>query len=91
MNNSLNLALKQASRNLNVDVKLVEKVYKSYWGFIRDRIESLPLKTMTEEEFSSVDHNFNIPFIGKLYVDYEKIEKYNRQLKFYQDVKAKKD
>ena len=48
------------------------------------------MKTMTREEFDSVDHNFNIPYIGKLYGDYDKVEKLRRQLKYYQDVKAKK-
>ena len=46
---------------------------------------------MSLEELKSIDTNFNIPFIGKLYVDYETIQKYNRQLKFYQNVKCKKN
>ena len=91
MNNSLNLALAQASRKLSVDVRLVEAIYRSYWGFIRNRIEGLSLTTMTEDEFNSVEHNFNIPYIGKLYVDYEKIEKYKRHKNYIQNVKAKEN
>ncbi len=89
MNNSLNLALKKTARKLCVDIKLVENVYKSYWCFIKEHIASLPLREMTEEEFNDTVSNFNLPYIGKLYVDYDKIERYKRQLKFYQDVKSK--
>ena len=91
MNNSLNLALRKASRNLCVDLKQVEAVYKSYWWFVRNHIESLPLREISEEEFASTVTNFNIPYIGKLYTSYDKIQKYKNQLKYYKDVKLKKN
>ena len=91
MNHSLNWALKKTSRELCVDYDTVLMVYRSYWGFIRNTIESLPLKTMTQEEVSNTKTNFNIPYIGKFYVKYDKINKYKRQLKYYQDVKAKEN
>lgn len=91
MNNSLNLALRKTARNLSIDIKLAESVYKSYWCFIKEHISSLPLREMSQEEFDSVVSNFNLPYIGKLYVDYERIERYKRQLKFYQDVKSKEN
>lgn len=91
MNNTLNLALRKAARNLNIDNRIVEQVYKSYWNFIRNHISNLPLRELTKEEFDSTVSNFNLPSIGKLYADYNKIERYRRQLKFYQDVKVKKN
>ena len=91
MNNTLNLALRKAARNLNIDNRIVEQVYKSYWNFIRNYISNLPLRELTKEEFDSTVSNFNLPSIGKLYADYNKIERYRRQLKFYQDVKVKKN
>ena len=91
MNNSLNLALKRTARNLCVDIKLVENVYKSYWCFIKEHIASLPLREMSKEEFDSAVSNFNLPYIGKLYVDYERIERYKRQLNYYQDAKTKEN
>lgn len=91
MNNTLNLALRKAARNLNIDNRIVEQVYKSYWNFIRNHISNLPLRELTKEEFDSTVSNFNLPSIGKLYADYNKIERYRRQLKFYQDVKIKKN
>lgn len=90
-NNVLNLALRQVSRKLSVDIRVVENVYRSYWMFVKDYITHLPLKTMSEEEFNSTVTNFNLPYIGKLYTNYDKVIKYKNQLKFYQDVKAKKN
>ena len=88
--NALNLALKQASRKLSVDARLVESVYRSYWKFVHDYINNIGSVTeLSKEEFDSIDKNFNIPYIGKLYMDYDKLQKYKRRLKNYQDVKAK--
>lgn len=91
MNSLLNSALRQTARVLSISPKLAEKVYQSYWGFIRDYVENLHIRTMTEEEFNSVTTNFNIPYIGKLYVDYDRIRKYQVQLKKYQDGRTKKN
>jgi uncharacterized protein Yka (UPF0111/DUF47 family) len=46
---------------------------------------------MTEEEFDSLSVNFNIPRLGKLFVEYEKIEKYRRHIKYLQNVKDKEN
>ena len=89
MNNTLNLALRKVARNLSVDQKLVEAVYKSYWYFIKEYISSLPLRDLTEEEYDSTVSNINLPFLGKLYVDYNKLAKYHKQRKLYRDVKDK--
>lgn len=90
-NHLLNLALRQAARNLSISSKQAELIYKSYWGFIRDYAENLSIRNLTEEEFKEVTTNFNIPYIGKLYVNYDKIEKYQRQLKRYQNARDKEN
>jgi hypothetical protein len=75
-----------------VDYKLVEQVYRSYWKFIKETISEQPyLENVTEEEFNSITTNFNIPYIGKLYTSYNKIQKYNKKLNYYKDVRNKKD
>ena len=88
MNSTLNLAIQKVARKLSVDQKLVEAVYKSYWKFIKTQISSVSLKEISEEEFNSLDINFNLPYVGKLYVKYEKIERYRRRLKYLEDVKT---
>lgn len=48
---------------------LVNRTYKTYWRTIKEYIESLPLKKdLTEEEFTKLKPNVNIPSIGKFYV-----------------------
>lgn len=90
-NHSLNSALRQTARSLSIPQKEVESIYKSYWSFIKEYASNLPLKGMNQEEFDSTVTNFNVPYIGKLFVEFEKVKKYNNQLKFYQDVKAKEN
>lgn len=90
-NISLNLAVKKVSSKLCVDQQTVEMVYKSYWGFIKNHISGIDLQSITEEELANTITNFNIPYIGKLYVTYDKIQKHKNQTKFYQNVKAKKN
>lgn len=56
---------------------------------MREMASSINLKDTTHEDFLKANLNFNLPHIGKLYVDYNKILKYKRQLKYYQNVKCK--
>ena len=58
---------------LDIPKEEILKAYKSYWMFIRNKIESLPLKEdLSEEEFSRLRTNFNIPKLGKLHCNYER-------------------
>lgn len=54
------------SKTLRISPDVVEKVYKAYWLYIKTTIEALPLKkNLTEDEFSKLKTNFNIPSLGK--------------------------
>lgn len=91
MNTTLKQALSLTSRSLSVDLKLVESVYKSYWSFIKTQISCISFVDMSEDELCSTETNFNLPYIGKLYTDYEKIQKLKRQQNFYENVTIKKN
>ena len=55
---------KKVAEELGIPQSTVEDVYNAYWQFIKDTIEKLPLKEVnTDEEFSRLRTNFNIPFI----------------------------
>ena len=61
------------SRNLDISPDVVEKVYKAYWSFIKETIQALPLKDkLSEEEFSTLKTNFNVPSLGKLCVTWNR-------------------
>ena len=60
------------AKDLNLPEEVVHKAYLSFWRYIKESIQILPLKeNLSEEEFSKLKTNFNIPSIGKLYCIYE--------------------
>ena len=64
----------KVSRELNLPGEVIDKTYKAYWLFIKDHIQSLPLKDdLNEEDFAKLRTNFNIPSIGKLYVTWNRL------------------
>lgn len=65
--------IKRLSEELNLSESTITKAYKAYWQFIRETIIVLPLKEeLTEEEFSRLQTNFNIPNLGKLACTYKR-------------------
>ena len=73
------------SRNLDISPDVIEKVYKAYWSFIKETIQTLPLKdNLSEEEFSTLKTNFNVPSLGKLTCT---LDKYNRVKKRFKLIK----
>lgn len=81
----------KVSNNNGIDKKVVEKAYKAYWRAVKKHISSLPLKEdLTEEEFSKLRPNVNIPSIGKLYVTYERYLNTKKQDKIIKELTNKK-
>lgn len=63
---------KEVSSKLGLPRQVILNVYKSFWEFIKDTAEELPLKEdLTEEDFNDLKLNFNLPYIGKLYCNYD--------------------
>lgn len=76
--------LDDVSKELDLPKEIVKKTYIQYWKFIRNSISSLPLKEdLTEDEFSKLRVNFNIPSIGKLYCTYDNIRNISNSYKRY--------
>lgn len=67
---------KKVSEELNIPVEVVKAAYLSYWRFIKETIQELPLKEdLSEEEFSKLKTNFNIVSLGKLSCNYDRYKK----------------
>jgi hypothetical protein len=65
--------IKTLSEELSVPEEVVDAAYKSFFAFMRETIKGLPLKeNLSEEEFSKLRTNFNIPALGKLHCTYER-------------------
>ena len=70
------------SRNLDISPDVIEKVYKAYWSFIKETIQALPLKdNLSEEEFSTLKTNFNVPSRGKLTCTLDKYTRVKKRFK----------
>jgi hypothetical protein len=85
---------KKVAEEMNIPVEVVEFAYKSYWKFIKDTIQELPLKEdLSEEEFAKLRTNFNIVSLGKLTCTYDRYKKKKKQLEYRINryVKDKKD
>lgn len=91
MNSVLKSAFKKASLRLGIPYKDVQLVYSCFWKFIKETLSSLDIEHMTEEDFKTIAVNFNIPYIGKLYTEYNKVEKHKRKKEFTEHVRVKKD
>lgn len=67
--------VRQVASSINMSQEKVDKIYKYYWLFIRDHIESLPLKDGIPEDMRT---SFNIPSLGKLAIhkNIKEIKKY---------------
>lgn len=79
--------VKKVSEELGIPEDVVNKAYKSFWLFIKTKIKELPLKEdMTEEEFSKLQTNFNIQYLGKLSCTYER---YRRKKKQFNTIRKK--
>lgn len=81
----------KVSKELDIPVKVVDAAYKSYWRFIRQTIQSLPLKSdIDEEEFAKLRTNFNIPSLGKLTCTFDRMMGVKKRLKYIKQIREKK-
>jgi hypothetical protein len=79
--------INKVSLNLNLPKEVVETAYMSFWDYIRESIQALPLKEdLTEEEFNELKCNFNIPSIGKLYVTYPRYRALKDRIKYFKAI-----
>ena len=81
----------KVSRELNLPREVVDKTYKAYWLFIKNHIQSLPLKeNLNEEDFTKLRTNFNIGSIGKLCVTWDRLIGCKRRFNFIKQLREKK-
>jgi hypothetical protein len=79
---------KEVSQKLNIPEDVVDAAYKSFYEFVKEKITELPLKDeLSEEEFSKLKTNFNIPSLGKLHCTYERYTKVKERLKYFNKLK----
>ena len=69
--------LKAICEKYNVTEKQALEAIKAPMRFIREKTKEINLgDDVTKEEFEELTYNFNIPFIGKLYANYNNHKRY---------------
>ena len=80
----------KVSRELNLPKEVVDKTYKAYWLFIKNHIQSLPLKeNLNEEDFAKLRTNCNIPSLGKLSCTYDRMLGMKKRYKLIKQIREK--
>ena len=73
----------KVSQEMGLPPEVVDKAYKSYWKFIKQTIQSLPLKdNISEEDFTKLRTNFNIPSLGKLTCTFDRMVGVKKRFKY---------
>ena len=73
----------KVSQEMGLPPEVVDTAYKSYWKFIKQTIQSLPLKDdISEEDFTKLRTNFNIPSLGKLTCTFDRMMGIKKRFKY---------
>ena len=73
----------KVSQEMGLLPEVVDTAYKSYWKFIKQTIQSLPLKDdISEEDFTKLRTNFNIPSLGKLTCTFDRMMCVKKRFKY---------
>ena len=73
----------KVSQEMGLPPEVVDTAYKSYWKFIKQTIQSLPLKDdISEEDFTKLRTNFNIPSLGKLTCTFDRMIGIKKRFKY---------
>lgn len=81
----------KVSQEMDIPLQVVDTAYKSYWKFIKQTIQSLPLKDdISEEEFAKLRTNFNIPSLGKLTCTFDRMMGVKKRFKYIRQIREKK-
>ena len=73
----------KVSQEIGLPPEVVDTAYKSYWKYIKQTIQSLPLKDdISEEDFTKLRTNFNIPSLGKLTCTFDRMMGVKKRFKY---------
>lgn len=80
----------KVSEELGLPKEVVDKAYRAYWLFIKQHIQSLPLKeNINEEDFAKLRTNFNIPSLGKLACTYDRMLNMKKRFEIIKKLREK--
>jgi len=73
--------IKEVARQLNLPESVVEEVFNNQFKFYKEKVEELPIKEIqTEEEFNKLKTTFYFKHIGKMFINWRKVEKIKKNI-----------
>lgn len=80
--------ISKVSEELGIEETIVKSTYDEFWHFIRESIKELPLKDdISEEQFNTLNTNFNIPSLGKLNCTYDRLVRVKKRYEYINKIK----
>ena len=79
MEKKLRKKIKDLSVERNIPESVVQRIFESQFRFAKDKIETLELLELTEEEFKKKKTDFNFKYIGKLFTKYRFVKAGKKQ------------
>lgn len=90
IDDSLKKIFKLVSLETKISESTIEVMYRLYWRFIKEKLESVPLReVLNKEEFKKHKTSINMPSLGKIFVSYEKYEGLAKRYKYMQQLRNK--
>ena len=84
--------VKRVSQDTGINPEIIDSTYKSYWLYIRNSIQNLPLKEdISEAEFLSLRPNFNIPSLGKLACTFDRYRGVKKKFQHIKKIREKNE
>lgn len=84
--------VKRVSQDTGINPEIIDRTYKSYWLYIRNSIQNLPLKEdISEAEFLSLRPNFNIPSLGKLACTFDRYRGVKKKFQHIKKIREKNE
>ena len=81
----------ETSNKLDIPLSAVVLAYQSFWNNIKEQIEDVQMNNIRSlEDVSILPMSFNIPSIGKLYTNSDKIFSTNNRKNKHEDIEHQK-
>ena len=80
----------ETSNKLDIPISAVVLAYQSFWNNIKEKIEEMQINNIEKgKDQSHMPMSFNIPSLGKLYTNQDKINSINDRKIKYENIKHK--
>lgn len=77
----------KVSEDLGIPVEVIALAYASIGKFIYNKTLEMDLSSISEEDFKNLRTNFNLPGIGKLYTNWDRVVGARKRSEYLKNLK----